>query len=335
MNYSENLLSIRQKIITIFKNYEKIIIPTFKFITIFACISILQNIIGYTGKLSSFAIVALISAVGTMVSAETIVLGSILLISFFMMSTDLVLGLIVFGVLVVLYFGFMRFFPRESIYTIVTIIAFAFNIPSIVPIIAAIVSGYASIFAIILGIIIWFIVPGIKPLISDMPMDLSKLTEWAGSLQEANLESVLLNRQMLIVIVVFFIVFSVIYIIRKQSLEYAPYVAIVIGAVMNILGFGMAKLFFDDFALGLLSAIICSVIGAILGTIIQFLSVVLDYSRTENVQFEDEDNYYYVKVVPKISIVSKKSTVKHVYTNNEDSININDIFLEPNKTSRE
>jgi hypothetical protein len=31
-----------------------------------------------------------------------------------------------------------------------------------------------------------------------------------------------------------------------------------------------------------------------------FFDVLLDYDKAENVQFQDEDNYYYVKIVPKI-----------------------------------
>ncbi len=52
-----------------------------------------------------------------------------------------------------------------------------------------------------------------------------------------------------------------------------------------------------------------SIFGLIFGTIIacgvvrviQFLIFDVDYSRTEKVQFEDDDYYYYVKAVPKIT----------------------------------
>ena len=38
----------------------------------------------------------------------------------------------------------------------------------------------------------------------------------------------------------------------------------------------------------------------------------LDYSRTEYVQFEDDEYYYYVKAVPKISIAVPQKKVKKI-----------------------
>ena len=327
MNYNENLLSIRQNFIQIFKKYEYIAIPTLKFISIFMCVNILQDIVRYNGKLSNILVVAAISLIGSFVSAQTILLGSVFLVSFCVAATNLILGIITFVALVVIYFAFMRFFPKDSIYCIVTIIAFSLNMPIILPILVPIVSGYSSIFAIIIGTIIWFMVPSILPILSDIPMDLSKITEWMNGIKDNNLESIVLNSQMIIIITVFFIVFSVVYVIRRQSLEHSPYIAIAVGAVINILGFGMGKLFINGFTLGIGSIIVWTIIGATIGIIIQFLSVVLDYDRVENVQFEDEDNYYYVKVVPKIKEISKKSAVKHVYTNNENNIDLNNLFV--------
>ncbi len=36
----------------------------------------------------------------------------------------------------------------------------------------------------------------------------------------------------------------------------------------------------------------------------------LDYARTENVQFEDDEYYYYVKAVPKKMIAKEEKVVK-------------------------
>ena len=37
----------------------------------------------------------------------------------------------------------------------------------------------------------------------------------------------------------------------------------------------------------------------------------LDYARTERVQFEDDEYYYYVKAIPKKMVAGKEVTVKH------------------------
>ena len=45
---------------------------------------------------------------------------------------------------------------------------------------------------------------------------------------------------------------------------------------------------------------------------IQFIKGVVDYQRTEILQFEDDNYYYYVKAVPKLSITVKNENVKHI-----------------------
>ncbi len=48
---------------------------------------------------------------------------------------------------------------------------------------------------------------------------------------------------------------------------------------------------------------------------IQFFFFNLDYTRTERVQFEDDEYYYYVKAVPKRYVSAKAKTVKKISDN--------------------
>mgnify|MGYP003202143642 FL=1 len=44
----------------------------------------------------------------------------------------------------------------------------------------------------------------------------------------------------------------------------------------------------------------------------EFFLFSVDYSRTERLQFEDDEYYYYVKAIPKISVTAPEKTVKHI-----------------------
>ena len=65
-----------------------------------------------------------------------------------------------------------------------------------------------------------------------------------------------------------------------------------------------------------------SVVGVLLGTVVsiallkglQFFVFNVDYTRTEKVQFEDDEYYYYVKAVPKVTVAQQTKTVKHINT---------------------
>ena len=53
-----------------------------------------------------------------------------------------------------------------------------------------------------------------------------------------------------------------------------------------------------------------SLISLAVALILEFLFFNLDYTRTERVQFEDDEYYYYVKAVPKIYVAEKEKRVK-------------------------
>jgi hypothetical protein len=58
--------------------------------------------------------------------------------------------------------------------------------------------------------------------------------------------------------------------------------------------------------------IIGTVISALLMLVVEFFAFNLDYSRTEKVQFEDDEYYYYVKAVPKVTVATPERKVKKI-----------------------
>ena len=119
-------------------------------------------------------------------------------------------------------------------------------------------------------------------------------------------------------ILILAIVLMVVYAIRSMSADYAWYMAFGYGAVLNIV------LFLPG---GLDMEVRISVIGLVLGTAVSFLLAMIveffmfsvDYSRTEYTQFEDDEYYYYVKAVPKMSISIPDKKVKKINTRRRNS----------------
>ena len=50
----------------------------------------------------------------------------------------------------------------------------------------------------------------------------------------------------------------------------------------------------------------------------------VDYTRIESVQFEDDDYYYYVKAVPKVTVSDSLRTVKTFSTSESGSLSFRD-----------
>ena len=67
-----------------------------------------------------------------------------------------------------------------------------------------------------------------------------------------------------------------------------------------------------DSQINILGIIMGTVIAAFISLGIEFFAFNLDYSRTEKVQFEDDDYYYYVKAVPKVTLTAPDRRVKKI-----------------------
>ena len=66
----------------------------------------------------------------------------------------------------------------------------------------------------------------------------------------------------------------------------------------------------SDFNIALIiTGVILGVAAAYICNIVFFA---LDYKRTEYVQYEDDEYYYYVKAVPKINVANADVRIKHI-----------------------
>jgi len=314
MKSSETLLIIRQNLIDLFKRYEVILLPILRFIMSLMGIHMLKEATGYSGGLSHICAMLAIALIGSFVSAEGIVIGSILLTVIFLIPSNFILAIMLFLVLTMIYILFGRLFPRECILVIVTLAAFSTHLELMLSIGGALFGSYVSIVAIIIGTVLWFMMPEIRANMPSGNVDKGQIIDTINQLFSIDFKGLLVNQNMMVTIIVFFIVFSTIYFIRKLSVDYGAYIAITIGAAMNIIGFGLASMFFMDLHINMIELILKTVLFSVIAVVMQFFAIALDYQRAETVEFQDDDNYYYVKIVPKIKLHAKHKKVKKVYT---------------------
>ena len=114
---------------------------------------------------------------------------------------------------------------------------------------------------------------------------------------------------MYLVLLTFLLVTLIVLFIRRLSIDHAWTVAIIVGGLVNfiVLFTGYVLLGISGRITGLVAG---SLISLAVALILEFLFFNLDYTRTERVQFEDDEYYYYVKAVPKIYVAEKEKRVK-------------------------
>ena len=311
---NEKILLARASIIHFLKTYERWVMAMVKYLGVVLILALISNKIGYVELLSKSYTILGIAFICMMLPSQFIMLVILAIVTMNLMTFSWILGCISLVVFIILYFGFIRLYPKESLLIVVTMAAFALKCQYLVPIIAALYCAYVGIFPIIIGIIGVYCNMALTVLMQNIGSS-TELLVILEQVMETFKTAVLFNRNMLGCIIIFAIVFSIVYFIRIQSIDYAPYIAIVVWGVMNLLGFGLAHLFLKvQVDLGLLIGM--SIASVIVTVLIQSFMNPLDYSRTETVQFEDEENVYYVKVVPKIGVRLTPKKVEQVYTTN-------------------
>ena len=124
-------------------------------------------------------------------------------------------------------------------------------------------------------------------------------------------ENVLNNKNMLLTILVFAVTLTIVYVVRRMSVDYSWYIAICAGAVINVVLFLIGGLVMKA-SVSIGSVVLGTLVGMLVALAVEFFVLSVDYTRTEYTQFEDDEYYYYVKAVPKMSIMPADKKVKRI-----------------------
>jgi hypothetical protein len=119
------------------------------------------------------------------------------------------------------------------------------------------------------------------------------------------------DKNLILLMVVFAVIAVITAVIYKMSFDYSWYAAIVVGGLFEIILF-MVGNFVLEATISIGGILIGTIAAMLIAVVVQFFKVVVDYSRVENTQFEDDEYYYYVKAVPKVIMTKSKKNVRTI-----------------------
>ena len=211
---------------------------------------------------------------------------------------------------VLIYFIYFRFAPRQGMGVLLTPICFRLNIPYVIPVGMGLLEEAYSVFAVICGTVVYFFLDGVRQNEKLLGSAAEESAE-ANSKIVVALNQLLGNKEMYLVIGIMAVTLIIVYLIRRMSIANAWQIAIASGILFETIGL-IAGYMLLGISGKTVSVLVGNVISLLIAFVIQFLFFNLDYSRTERLQFEDDEYYYYVKAIPKISVTAPEKTVKHI-----------------------
>ena len=304
------LLELRENLKKIYSRNEAFILPVIKFLLSFIVLSIINGKMGYMTKLDNMAIVLIVSLLCSFLPTGFMAFFAMMFAVLHMYALSIetaAVGLVVF---LLLYLLFLRFTAKEALVVVLTPVLCMLKLPYVMPVAMGLIGTPASCVSVGCGVVVYYL---LQTVITNAPTINSMGAEEATAKLRLLIDGMLGNKAMLVTIAAFAITVIVVYLIRRMSVDHSWTIAMVAGVMIEVMILLVGDLMYDT-NLSIVSALLGAVVTLIACKIIEFFRFCLDYSRTEKVQFEDDEYYYYVKAVPKMTVAAPTNTVKKINT---------------------
>lgn len=304
------LLELRENLKKIYSRNEAFILPVIKFLLGVIVLSIINGKMGYMTKLDNMAIVLIVSLLCSFLPTGFMAFFAMMFAVLHMYALSIetaAVGLVVF---LLLYLLFLRFTAKEALVVVLTPVLCMLKLPYVMPVAMGLIGTPASCVSVGCGVVVYYL---LQAVITNAPTINSMGAEEATAKLRLLIDGMLGNKAMLVMIAAFAITVIVVYLIRRMSVDHSWTIAMVAGVMIEVMILLVGDLMYDT-NLSIVSALLGAVVTLIACKIIEFFRFCLDYSRTEKVQFEDDEYYYYVKAVPKMTVAAPTNTVKKINT---------------------
>ena len=303
-----SLLVAKQYIKNFVSKYEIYLKPVGKLILALVTLMTINAKIGFMQKIDNISVVLIAALMCSFMPTNFIIVVAALFVLLHLYALSIecaAIGLVLFLVLFLLYF---RFSPKDTLAVVLTPICTAFGIPYVIPLTMGLVGTPASAVSVACGVIVSSFIRHM----SDSATAISSMeTEDMAAKFRFAIDGLINNKEMILMIIAFSITIVLVYFVKRLAIDYAWTIAIVAGALADMVILLIGDLVFDTNE-SIVMLIIGTIISVLAARVVEFFVFSVDYSRTEKVQFEDDEYYYYVKAVPKINVATPSRTVKRI-----------------------
>lgn len=302
------LLEFKGFIKRFYERKDVYIKPVLKFILALINFFLMNTKIGFMQQLCNPLIPVVLALICAFLplNGMVIIAGVILIAHAYALSLEVCA--VTAGLLAVMYLLYFRISVKYAIILLITPICFLLKIPYVVPLLGGLVFGPATAVPAGCGAIIYYLIK----YMSQNTTSLGTGEIDSGATKVASLiDSLINNREMFLCMLAMVLTVLVVYFIRRLSIDHSWELAIGIGTAVNIV-VHLCGALLPEVKVAVVSLLLGSFASAILAFGIKFFVFSVDYSRTERVQFEDDEYYYYVKAIPKNVIAEPKKTVKKI-----------------------
>lgn len=307
-------LLLKEHIRNIYQKHSRLFQLLFRFILGFLTFLSINRIVGYQPLLNRIYVEILLGLVAMIMPVEIMVFLAALFVVVHVFYVSRVLALSVAVIFLVMYLLYVQFVPKHGYIILAVPIAFGLGIPYGIPVLLGLMFSTVSIIPMSIGIGIYYLLQTLTSVVASASDDTINLFQ-------VLMNQMMENQEMYVTICIFAVVLVVVYGIRNLRQDYSFEIAVFVGMILNTI-----LLLIENYLLAINLNIFYFVLGTLLSGalvwLIQMFRITLNYAGVENLQFEDEEYYYYVRAVPKMSVVTPNKRVKrfnaHLFERSEE-----------------
>lgn len=304
------LLELRDKLKIIYSKNEVFILPVVKFLLAFIVLLVINGQMGYMTRIDNIGIALVAALACSFLPVGSIAAFAMLFSLLHMYALSLEVAIVGVFVYLLLFLLFFRFGSKDALVVVLTPLLCFMKVPYIMPLAMGLLGTPASAVSVGCGVVVYYLLQVV--IVNAGTINTMGSAEALAKLRLI-LDGLMDNKAMLVMVIAFAITVVVVYIVRRMSLDYSWTIAMVAGAFLNMVILLIGDLVYET-NISVLGAIFGNLLALAIAKVIEFFRFCVDYSRTEKVQFEDDEYYYYVKAVPKMTVAATTKTVKHINT---------------------
>lgn len=301
-----NLFVLKEQLQAFYARYSKEVDKIVHFLLAFIVFYLINSKIGYMEAVSNPIVALILALICAFLPGTLTVLAAAVLILIHIFALSMGVMAVTAALFAIMFIFYFRFTPETSMIVLLVMVAYLFKIPFAVPISFALMGMPSCIIPIIFGTMIY-------SMISYLETSATAVTGASGMAGEISLfaSRILQNKEMWIYIASFVVAVLVVYTLRKSEFDQSWKIAVASGAVADIIVIVAGSIVFST-PIDYVTLIFGNMISVALALILEFFIFSVDYSKAEKFQYEDDEYYYYVKAIPKVSVAVPEKRVKKI-----------------------
>lgn len=301
------LLELRERLKEFYGKNEMYITPVLKFALAILLLFAINTKMGYMAVLGNPIVLFVLALICAFLPVNATVLVSCVYIILNAYALSIEVAIVAVILVLLMFLLYFRFAPKDAYVVLLVPLAFVLKIPYVTPVLIGLMATPVSMVSMCFGIIMYYYVIYVS--------NNAGVLSAAGSDMISNVsmifENMMADKMLLLLLISFMATVLVVYLIRKLNIDYVWNTAAIAGILTNLL-----IILVGEFMLNITGSIggilISMVVSGVIVFAAQLFAFSVDYTRTEYVQFEDDEYYYYVKAVPKMTVSASSKKVQRI-----------------------